>query len=175
MSKNTIASILFVVACGVGTIAIFVASLTGGQHLSQFGGAKTCILVLQKSADAYALDNKEYPSSWKELLPYFPGGGRHRGGAPGEIPLNPLRNNPKQPDYLFDLPSPIIDELLTGNVSSLSRFMEAGRITYGASTDKKRFAIVGFENQDHDAAPLAGKYRVLVITNGGKLVPVAAK
>lgn len=176
MSKKSIIVALLAACCFGEFVYLFVlASLHGGAYKGEFNGAKTCIHVLQKSADAYSSSNTECAHTWRELLPYLPGGSGVRNGAAGRLPLNPLRSKPGHSDYLFDLPSPVVDELLGGDISSLARFREAGRIAYGASADGKRFAIVAYDSEAHQSAPLCGKYPVLIITNGGALVPVDSK
>jgi len=104
--------------------------------------------LIQKAADAYGVsENYNFPKSYRDLYPFFPGGDCKVGGKPGILPPNPLVMNSNSTDYLLDLPSNVVLDLINGRTSSLKQLKKLGYIGYGVTTDHKRFAVVTLDKQ----------------------------
>jgi hypothetical protein len=136
------------------------------QRTARVAHAKGCMGLVQKGADAYATANHgRYAKFYRDLLPFFPGGSKRIGGPAGVLPQNYLREATDS-NYVFDLPTTVVAELLAYKADSLAKLRQPCCIGYGVTPDGKSFAIVGFNSKDRDGMPLQGDC-VLVLTNHG--------
>jgi hypothetical protein len=141
-----------------------------GGHRDVVGERGACTPVMelvQAGADAYASSNNERcASSYRDLYPFFPGGSRLVGGRPGTLPRDPS-SGPDDWDSLFDLPQPVVADLLSGDTSSLEKMRKPDCIGYGASSDQARFVIVAFRHKRLGGMPMYFSESVLVLTDHG--------
>lgn len=150
----------------IATFIIFLPMFMGVQRQARVAGARGCMLMIKQGADRYARKHDgAYPKTYRELVPFIPKAAKRKGILPENV-ITGISDTA----YLYDFPQACAEQLTKGKLFCLNKVGRAGCIGYGCTADRRHIAIVGFDNEDFEGAPLRGLGdRIIVLREDARI------